>query len=131
MLLKLQRPVRNIRPARLRSCNNRPRIGVRVQLAGEGPVTSNPNDERYDEFPPHLQCVYLRISGFTFRPTLGHLVIAEAPNKEAYYGDSGGGVVFNHQIYGVISARDESSPFRKPIYSMVVCEYMKWIRNTF
>ncbi|XP_043971620.1 anionic trypsin-2-like [Gambusia affinis] len=46
MLLKLQRPVRNIRPARLRRCNNRPKIGARVQLAGEGPTTTNANNQQ-------------------------------------------------------------------------------------
>ncbi|XP_043969725.1 hyaluronan-binding protein 2-like [Gambusia affinis] len=130
MLLRLQRPVRNIRPVRLPRCNNRPKIGAVVQLAGEGPTSTNPNDERYDELPSHLQCVDLRINRFTVSPTRGYLIVTQAPDKEAYFGDSGGGVVLNNKIYGVISGGVRSDPFRKPIYSMIVCEYIDWIRNT-
>ncbi|XP_027868976.1 snake venom serine protease Dav-PA-like [Xiphophorus couchianus] len=46
MLLKLQRPVRNIPPALLPPCSNRLKDGDTVQLAGEGATTTGPSNER-------------------------------------------------------------------------------------
>ncbi|XP_027873804.1 anionic trypsin-2-like isoform X1 [Xiphophorus couchianus] len=132
MLLKLQRPVRNIHPVRLPRCNNRLRIGATVQLAGEGPTTIGPNNQRSLSAPllPHLQCVDMIVSGFFFVATRGHLFFAEALNKDMTLGDSGGGVVFNKKIYGVIAGSGEDYAFRNPVISMVVCEYMEWISKT-
>uniref|UniRef100_A0A3B5RDT2 Peptidase S1 domain-containing protein n=1 Tax=Xiphophorus maculatus TaxID=8083 RepID=A0A3B5RDT2_XIPMA len=84
MLLKLQRPVRNIRPALLPRCNNRITINIEV-----------------------MRVKSLGLSG-----------------------DSGGGVVFNKKIYGVIADSGKDHACQKPIISMVVCEYMEWISKT-
>uniref|UniRef100_A0A3B5QRU5 Peptidase S1 domain-containing protein n=1 Tax=Xiphophorus maculatus TaxID=8083 RepID=A0A3B5QRU5_XIPMA len=107
MLLKLQRPVRNIRPAQLPRCNNRLRIGATVQLAGEGPPTTSRNHQRCERNIEVLRIKSLFLSG-----------------------DSGGGVVFNKKIVGVISSRGKNYAFRNPVFSMDVCDYMEWIRNT-
>ncbi|XP_043971617.1 granzyme F-like [Gambusia affinis] len=132
MLLKLQRPVRNIRPVRLPRCNIRLRIGDTVQLAGDGPTTTNPNILRSlnTTIPPHLQCVDMRVSGFAYSLINGYQFIAEAPYTEVYRGDSGGGVVFKKKIYGVMSARGINYAFRNPVFSLVVCDYMQWILKT-
>ncbi|XP_023190287.1 anionic trypsin-2-like [Xiphophorus maculatus] len=132
MLLKLQRPVRNIRPALLPRCNNRITIGATVQLAGEGSTITSPNNLRSLDapIPPYLQCVNMKVSGFFFAATRGHLFMAEAENKDTCLGDSGGGVVFNKKIYGVIADSGKDHACQKPIISMVVCEYMEWISKT-
>ncbi|XP_027873803.1 protein C activator-like isoform X2 [Xiphophorus couchianus] len=132
MLLKLQRPVRNIHPVQLPRCNNRLRIGATVQLAGEGLTTTSPNNQRSLDapIPPYLQCVNMKVSGFFFAATRGHLFMAEALNKDTCLGDSGGGVVFNKKIYGVIADSGKDHACQKPIISMVVCEYMQWISKT-
>ncbi|XP_027873797.1 anionic trypsin-1-like isoform X2 [Xiphophorus couchianus] len=125
MLLKLQRPVRNIRPVRLPS-------GATVQLAGEGSTTTSPNNSRSlsASLPPHLQCVDMKVTGFFFTITSGHEFFAEAQNTDVYFGDSGGGVVFNKKIVGVISGRGKNFVFRNPVFNMDVCDYLEWIRNT-
>uniref|UniRef100_A0A3B5PSE3 Anionic trypsin-2-like n=1 Tax=Xiphophorus maculatus TaxID=8083 RepID=A0A3B5PSE3_XIPMA len=124
MLLKLQRPVRNIRPALLPTCNNRLTFGITL----------------------HLQCVDMKVTGFFYSIKSGHEFLAEAQNKDANFvslflqyfptnkgklsGDSGGGVVFNKKIVGVISSRGKNYAFRNPVFSMDVCDYLEWIRNT-
>ncbi|XP_023189022.1 snake venom serine protease BITS01A-like [Xiphophorus maculatus] len=132
MLLKLQRPVRNIHPVRLPRCNNRITIGATVQLAGEGSTITGPNNLRLQSapLPPHLQCVDMKVSGFVFKKTYGHVFFAEALNKDVNLGDSGGGVVFNKKIYGVIAGSGKDYAFQNPVISMVVCEYMEWISKT-
>ncbi|XP_027873805.1 mast cell tryptase-like isoform X2 [Xiphophorus couchianus] len=109
-----------------------PGCGATVQLAGEGPTTIGPNNQRSLSAPllPHLQCVDMIVSGFFFVATRGHLFFAEALNKDMTLGDSGGGVVFNKKIYGVIAGSGEDYAFRNPVISMVVCEYMEWISKT-
>uniref|UniRef100_A0A3B5QNF8 Peptidase S1 domain-containing protein n=1 Tax=Xiphophorus maculatus TaxID=8083 RepID=A0A3B5QNF8_XIPMA len=84
MLLKLQRPVRNIHPVRLPRCNNRITINIEVV---------------------RIKSLFLS-------------------------GDSGGGVVFNKKIYGVIAGSGKDYAFQNPVISMVVCEYMEWISKT-
>ncbi|XP_027873793.1 anionic trypsin-2-like isoform X2 [Xiphophorus couchianus] len=132
MLLKLQRPVRNIHPVRLPRCNNRITIGATVQLAGAGSTITGPNNLRLESapLPPHLQCVDMKVSGFVFKKTSGHVFFAEALNKDMTLGDSGGGVVFNKKIYGVIAGSGKDYAFQNPVISMVVCEYMEWISKT-
>ncbi|XP_027873795.1 anionic trypsin-1-like [Xiphophorus couchianus] len=133
MLLKLQRPVRNIHPVRLPRCNNRLMFGATVQVAGEGPPTTSPNNQRSlraSGITPHLQCVDLKVTGFFYSIKSGHEFFAEAQNKDANFGDSGGGVVFNKKIVGVISSRGKNFVFRNPVFNMDVCDYLEWIRNT-
>ncbi|XP_016523045.1 mast cell protease 2-like [Poecilia formosa] len=46
MLLKLQTPVTDVRPAQLPDCRRELRRGDTVNLAGEGEMTTGPNNER-------------------------------------------------------------------------------------
>uniref|UniRef100_A0A3B5MJX5 Peptidase S1 domain-containing protein n=1 Tax=Xiphophorus couchianus TaxID=32473 RepID=A0A3B5MJX5_9TELE len=107
MLLKLQRPVRNIHPVRLPRCNNRITIGATVQLAGAGSTITGPNNLRCE-----INIEVVRIKSLFLS------------------GDSGGGVVFNKKIYGVIAGSGKDYAFQNPVISMVVCEYMEWISKT-
>uniref|UniRef100_A0A3B5MPM5 Peptidase S1 domain-containing protein n=1 Tax=Xiphophorus couchianus TaxID=32473 RepID=A0A3B5MPM5_9TELE len=107
MLLKLQRPVRNIHPVRLPRCNNRLRIGATVQLAGEGLTTTSPNNSLCERNIEVMRVKSLFLSG-----------------------DSGGGVSFKKKIYGVISEMGEDFACQTPALIMDVCEYMVWINKT-
>ncbi|XP_027873799.1 trypsin-3-like isoform X2 [Xiphophorus couchianus] len=109
-----------------------PGCGATVQLAGEGLTTTSPNNSLSfgASLPPHLQCVDMKVTGFFFTITSGHEFFAEAQNTDAYFGDSGGGVVFNKKIVGVISSRGKNVAFRNPVFNMDVCDYLEWIRNT-
>ncbi|XP_027872422.1 anionic trypsin-2-like [Xiphophorus couchianus] len=132
MLLKLQRPVRNIHPVQLPRCNNRLRIGATVQLAGEGLTTTSPNNSLLPSapLPPHLQCVDMRVVAVFAMPTREHVFFVEALNKDSGLGDSGGGVSFKKKIYGVISEMGEDFACQTPALIMDVCEYMVWINKT-
>ncbi|XP_054912343.1 anionic trypsin-2-like [Poeciliopsis prolifica] len=137
MLLKLQRPVRNIHPARLPRCNNRLKIGATVQLAGEGGMTTGPSNRRLlsASVPPHLQCVDMKVIALYFMPPHGHVFFIEAPNKDSCLVSlslqvTGGGVIYTTKIYGVISEIGEDHACRTPALIVDVCEYMLWIRKT-
>ncbi|XP_032408577.1 trypsin II-P29-like [Xiphophorus hellerii] len=133
MLLKLQRPVTDIPPARLPRCQNRPKIGDTVQLAGEGGTTTGPNYERNpnNRIPKHLQCVNMSVVLDThFRPTCGKTFLTDAQNKDICLGDSGSAVVFNGMIYGVIVECGTSFACLIPSTIIDVCEYMDWIKQT-
>ncbi|XP_054916893.1 snake venom serine protease Dav-PA-like [Poeciliopsis prolifica] len=132
MLLKLQTPVRNIPPALLPRCSNRLKNGDAVQLAGEGATIIGPNNERlpYDAVSSHLQCVDMNVAAVSyFDSTRGFIFRAASPNKDACAGDSGGGVIFNKQLYGVISAGGINA-CQRAAFIMDVCEYMEWISKS-
>ncbi|XP_032416880.1 trypsin-like [Xiphophorus hellerii] len=133
MLLKLETPVTDVPLARLPDCNNRLKVDDVVQLAGEGATTTGPNNERLrnPSIPTHLQCVDMeavRVS--QVHQAHGHVFYAEAPNKDVCYGDSGGAVVYNDMIYGVISFGGPDYACQKPAIIMDVCEYLWWIKQT-
>uniref|UniRef100_A0A3B5MB05 Peptidase S1 domain-containing protein n=1 Tax=Xiphophorus couchianus TaxID=32473 RepID=A0A3B5MB05_9TELE len=118
MLLKLQRPVRNIRPVRLPRCNNRITIsGVLDQRHVDTPVSV---DEILHGF---IFCSFIVPPNYSFSTLSSFLTFI-------LIGDSGGGVVFNKKIVGVISSRGKNFVFRNPIFNMDVCDYLEWIRNT-
>ncbi|XP_008402973.1 protein C activator [Poecilia reticulata] len=133
MLLKLQRPVRNVPIAQLPNCNNPLKIGDDVQLAGEGSTTTGPNNQRLPEIPSapqHLQCIDMKVVQVSqFKPTCGRVFYTAAPNRDTCYGDSGGGVMFNNMIYGV-TVEMGPNVCQKPVTNMDVCEYMDWIKKT-
>ncbi|XP_032433040.1 cationic trypsin-3-like [Xiphophorus hellerii] len=133
MLLKLQTPVTDVPPAQLPRCNNRLKKDDVVQLAGEGATTTGPNNQRLTKLPPvpsHLQCVDMKVDAVSrFMPRHGHIFLTSAPNKDACIGDSGGAVVYNNMIYGVICLGG-SAPCQKPTVIIDVCQYMDWIKQT-
>ncbi|MEQ2301373.1 hypothetical protein AMECASPLE_035160 [Ameca splendens] len=129
-LIRLQTPT-NIRPVPMPRCQNRLRVGDRVQLAGHAPTRTGPNFERLPlPMVTNLQCVDMNVVGFQTSPTFGHLVRVRAAGRDACHGDSGGGVVHNNMIYGVISATGNGSHACQSIVAVMdVCEYMPWINQ--
>ncbi|XP_043974224.1 trypsin-like isoform X2 [Gambusia affinis] len=133
MLLKLERRVDNFPLAPLPDCSNRPKIGDTVQLAGEGTMTTGPNNRRlsYAAAATYLQCVDMKVvQASHFLPTYGHVFAASAPNKDACNGDYGSAVVFNGKIYGVMSPGVPDYACQRPAYIVDVCEYIGWIKDT-
>uniref|UniRef100_A0A3B5QII2 Peptidase S1 domain-containing protein n=1 Tax=Xiphophorus maculatus TaxID=8083 RepID=A0A3B5QII2_XIPMA len=112
MLLKLQRPVRNIHPVRLPRCNNR--------------VTITP--ESGNQVTSRTRTCLAQVCWTRDMWTL--LCLWMKSFMDLFSGDSGGGVVFNKKIYGVIAGSGKDYAFRNPVISMVVCEYMEWISKT-
>ncbi|XP_043958048.1 anionic trypsin-1-like [Gambusia affinis] len=132
MLLKLQKPVTDVPPARLPNCANRLKVGDTVQLAGEGQMRTGPNNRRltYSPISLRLQCVDMKVVAVSqLMQTLGHTFHTAAPNKDVCHGDSGAAVVFNDMIYGLISGCGRDA-FQIPAIHTDVCEYMDWIVKT-
>ncbi|XP_032416885.1 trypsin-like [Xiphophorus hellerii] len=133
ILLKLQTPVTDVPLARLPDCRRRLKAGDVVQLAGEAATTTGHNNERLRNpaIPTHLQCVDMEVVRVSqVHQAHGHVFYAEAPNKDVCYGDSGGAVVYNDMIYGVISFGGPDYACQKPAINMDVCEYLWWIKQT-
>ncbi|XP_026027507.1 snake venom serine protease homolog [Astatotilapia calliptera] len=87
MLLELSEPLTGIQPVALPDCNNPPKKGDVVQVAGLGGYRVN-------------------ATGHTHVPYNNRLCLKE-PNVDTRKGDSGGGVIYNNMIYGVISGSGE------------------------
>ncbi|XP_032430652.1 trypsin-like, partial [Xiphophorus hellerii] len=132
MLMKLPTPVTDVPLAQLPNCNNRLKIDDTVQLGGEGPTRTGPNNRRLTNspMPPRLQCVDMKVVAVSqFSQKRGHIFSTAAPNKDTCRGDSGAAVVFNDMIYGV-NAGCGKFALQKPGGIMDVCEYMDWIKQT-
>ncbi|XP_027885939.1 cationic trypsin-3-like [Xiphophorus couchianus] len=132
MLMKLPTPVTDVPPAQLPNCNNRLKIDDTVQLAGEGPTRTGPNNRRLTNspMPPRLQCVDMKVVAVSqFSQKRGHIFSTAAPDKDTCRGDSGAAVVFNDMIYGVKAASGTDFAFWTPVANMDVCEYVDWIKE--
>ncbi|XP_023186264.1 trypsin-like [Xiphophorus maculatus] len=133
MLLKLQKRVTNVPLAQLPDCSYRLKIGDIVQLAGEGAMTTGPNNRRLTdgEIPAHLQCVDMNVVQISqVQPKYGHVFSIAAPNKDSCRGESGGAAVYNNMIYGVIVETGPIHACQRPVYINDVCEYIGWIKTT-
>ncbi|KAK5619900.1 hypothetical protein CRENBAI_005434 [Crenichthys baileyi] len=131
-LVRLQTPT-TIRPVQLPNCQNRLRVGDTVQLAGHAATRTGRNFERIQmPMAIDLQCVDMNVVAFQTIPTRGHVVRVSATGRDICYGDSGGGVVRNNMIYGVISATGNGThACQSAVIVMDVCEYMPWINQIF
>ncbi|XP_035984446.1 snake venom serine protease KN13 [Fundulus heteroclitus] len=131
VMVRLQTPT-TIPPVQLPNCGNRLRIGDTVQLAGNAATGRGPNYERIRMArPAHLQCVNMNVDAINVNhPTHGHVFTVQAPGTDICFGDSGGGVVRNNMIYGVISAMGNGThACQAQAYMMDVCEYLPWINQ--
>uniref|UniRef100_A0A3P8NZU6 Peptidase S1 domain-containing protein n=1 Tax=Astatotilapia calliptera TaxID=8154 RepID=A0A3P8NZU6_ASTCA len=87
--------------------------------------------------PPHLQCADMHV--VDCEPTRNspcysdvpydNRLCLEEPNVDIREGDSGGGVIYNNTIYGVIKGGGVRVCTR-PAVTVNVCSYMKWINQT-
>ncbi|XP_014857439.1 PREDICTED: venom plasminogen activator-like [Poecilia mexicana] len=133
MLLKLRRPVTDVPPALLPSCEDRLQIGQTVQLIGEGATATGPCNKRLTsaDIATQLQCVNMKVADVSqFDQKCGHIFLTEAKDKDVCHGDSGSAVVFDGRIYGVIVECAENYPCQMPAKIMDVCEYKAWIKET-
>ncbi|XP_023188135.1 trypsin I-P1-like [Xiphophorus maculatus] len=131
ILLKLQTPVTDVPVARLPDCSYRLKADDVVQLAGDGATTAGPNNERLSPnapIPAHLQCVNMQVFRISvIMPPYGYIFLASAPSKDICRGDTGGAVVYNDMIYGVISFAGIKA-CQKPTAILDVCGYLQWIK---
>ncbi|XP_049426922.1 anionic trypsin-2-like isoform X13 [Epinephelus fuscoguttatus] len=141
MLLKLPERT-DIKPVPLPDCNNRPKIGDTVQIAGHGATTTGPNNERLIVESATLLCLNTEVVDCQ---GLRECVKKRDPQSSRRYqhwfscyrqgvesnrGDSGGGVVYNGMIYGVISFGVKLAPACVDTDGyMDVCAYKDWIES--
>ncbi|KAL3996901.1 bis(5'-adenosyl)-triphosphatase [Sarotherodon galilaeus] len=137
MLLELSEPLTGIQPVALPDCNNPPKIGDVVQVAGLGGYMVNATGHTLDDEPFNLQCANMHVADCAptahytdcgaYVPYNNRLCLEE-PNIDIREGDSGGGVIYNNMIYGVISyilVRVCTGP----AVTVNVCPYMNWINQ--
>ncbi|XP_005755470.1 granzyme F-like [Pundamilia nyererei] len=123
----------------LPNCANPPKIGHVVQVAGLGGYMVNATGHTLDDEPPDLLCGNMhvvkcpppkKISCYSNKiklPYSNRLCVQE-PNIDTREGDSGGGVIYNNMIYGVISSGQDRA-CTGPAVTVNVCSYMTWINQ--
>ncbi|XP_039662763.1 cationic trypsin-like [Perca fluviatilis] len=126
MLLKLPEPP-NITPVQLPDCENVPKIGDTVQMAGHSYT-----DEIQLKRSTTLQCVDTTVVNCVAGFSLAHqdVFCGKRARVDACPGDSGSGVVYNGRIYGVISSGACTNQGTQ-VEFMDVCnkDYMDWINR--
>uniref|UniRef100_A0A3Q2PQT1 Peptidase S1 domain-containing protein n=1 Tax=Fundulus heteroclitus TaxID=8078 RepID=A0A3Q2PQT1_FUNHE len=132
VMVRLQTPT-TIRPVQLPNCRNRLRIGDTVQLAGNAATGTGPNFQRSKKNVLLLINVFTSIRGWQlslFHYKTKHVNMKSEEDLCFPQGDSGGGVVRNNMIYGVISATGNGThACQAQAYMMDVCEYLPWINQ--
>ncbi|XP_029948811.1 kallikrein-6-like [Salarias fasciatus] len=137
MLLKLPKPSK-IQPVDLPDCQNQPTLGAFVRVAGYGAQLKGLNSQ-ISEYGS-LQCADFEVVDCTRVRKLQifgdpstlyqHWFCVQSPRKYLCKGDSGGGMVYQDKIYGIVSfSGDAVFPCLEPVGAMDVCKYMNWINN--
>ncbi|KAI3352546.1 hypothetical protein L3Q82_005490 [Scortum barcoo] len=137
MLLKLPKPLSkinpaltNIQPVSLPDCGRKPRTGDIVQIAGHAATNQHIAGPGFTGLVRvyaesyTLQCANIPVVGCPrgFMSAYEHTFCGHAGtgDADACHGDSGGGVVYNGKIYGVIS-RGGHNVCVRPVGFMDVC----------
>ncbi|XP_047433375.1 beta-fibrinogenase brevinase-like [Mugil cephalus] len=116
-------------------------MGHEVQIAGHASTRTGNNKERITGESRTLQCVNVNTVDCTRLRELKkdtprnyqHWFCGQADGKDSSRGDSGGGVVYNGQIYGVISfTGDPVYATKEAIGFIDLCHpgYLQWIETT-
>ncbi|XP_041642181.1 putative trypsin-6 [Cheilinus undulatus] len=150
MLLKLATPaqIQHINLPTAHECSNRNNVVKVVQIAGYGQKTMGPNKERQPGFTSELQCADTQVTDCSdFRSCLHicnpwlhythgsqHWFCGQCPAGQVDIspGDSGGAVVHNKKIYGVISFSGSTThACVSPAGFMDIChpDYFTWING--
>ncbi|XP_008304344.1 anionic trypsin-2-like, partial [Stegastes partitus] len=120
--------------------------GQTVQIAGHAATAGGPNGERIAGESATLQCADVEVvtckdlndyflatfPNFHNKMAYQHWFCGQRAGVDTCKGDSGGGVVYDNKIYGVISAGDADYVCRSASAFMDVCNqnYLKWIKDT-
>ncbi|XP_047433400.1 blarina toxin-like [Mugil cephalus] len=110
MLLKLPRRRILIKTIKLGDCTTKPQLGASVQIAGHATTNVNSKNEFVPQRVDDLQCADIKVVactglGYTMwrtQSTADHWFCGEDTKVHAAPGDSGGGVVFDGRLYGLI-----------------------------
>ncbi|XP_060887191.1 trypsin I-P1-like [Labrus mixtus] len=145
MLLKLPQPtnIPYIALPNKQECRTRHNLQT-VRVAGYGPTTVFPNGTKGNDRPRALHCgnmsvvncpnfancVFVQTSPDPYIRSLtyAHIFCGQSNTVDTAKGDSGGGVVNNCKIYGVIS-NGVNRACASPAGFMDVCEYKSWIKR--
>ncbi|XP_030295292.1 anionic trypsin-2-like isoform X2 [Sparus aurata] len=137
MLLKLPAPANGVHQIALPDCVRHPLPrNVMVQIAGHGSTTAGPGGTRTPGMVQHLKCANIRaVDCPRFNQNLYQRKFCGATTDRnnpvgGCLGDSGGGVVYNNRIYGVISGVHPTHVCTGPDNYEGVCGSMQWIENT-
>ncbi|CAI5686358.1 unnamed protein product [Oreochromis niloticus] len=135
MLLEIP-PQTGRKTVALPDCAKPPKEGDVVQVAGLGGYMVDATGHTLPDQPPHLQCANMHV--VDCEPTRNsachsdvpydNRLCLEEPNVDARHGDSGGGVIYNNMIYGVISGGGKRV-CTEPVVTVNVCPYMNWINQ--
>uniref|UniRef100_A0A4W5LCF0 Peptidase S1 domain-containing protein n=1 Tax=Hucho hucho TaxID=62062 RepID=A0A4W5LCF0_9TELE len=114
------------------SKTSKPKIDEVVQIAGYAATAADPKNMKVIGQSATLQCADQKV--ITCVPTNvfsgQHTFCAQEHGVDTCSGDSGGGVVYKDQLYGVFVADNNKKACSATSYSMDVCEYKKWISVT-
>ncbi|XP_035769279.1 anionic trypsin-2-like [Neolamprologus brichardi] len=107
-----------------------------VQVAGFGNYQVDKNNNDIPGQPPHLKCANMHVvdceptrkSKCNSNVPYNNRLCLKEPNVDTRGGDSGGGVIYNNMIYGVIKGGGVHACTR-PAVTVNVCPYMNWINQ--
>ncbi|XP_035856799.1 kallikrein-8-like isoform X3 [Sander lucioperca] len=123
MLLELPNATR-ITPVPLPDCQNQHTVplGATVQIAGYGPKAQDggPSDT--------LQCANNKVVSCSDQNDQFRFC-GQSSGVSTCSGDSGGGVVYNGRIYGVVRGLDRTNICMEKSAFVNVCSYRKWIKK--
>ncbi|XP_051801713.1 trypsin-4-like isoform X1 [Acanthochromis polyacanthus] len=144
-LMLLQLPGNSgIQPVPLPRCGTQPRISETVEIQGHAAIVAGRNNQRIPAEVPDLHCADIPVVDCTnFRRGLQRSApnfyqnhgyqdwfCGQSPTVDICAGDSGGGVVYQGKIYGVISfTGNGGTACAAPAAFMNLCnpEYNAWI----
>ncbi|KAG7222504.1 hypothetical protein INR49_004577 [Caranx melampygus] len=119
----------------------KPGEGHTFQVAGLGINAIDANHKFLPQYPDRLQCIN-DVPVVPCGPAedliqahcpvipLTNAFCAHDPPRQTAPGDSGGGVLFNRKIYGIVAGGNETQAFVQPFYFVRVCSYRDWIERT-
>ncbi|XP_042172799.1 trypsin-3-like [Oncorhynchus tshawytscha] len=110
---------------------SKPSMGEVVQIAGYAATAADHFLRKVSDKSSTLQCADQNVKRYSDASCLReHTFCAQKSGVDTCSGDSGGGVVYKDQLYGVIVSDDNNYACSATSYFMDVCEYKKWIWDT-
>ncbi|KAL3066273.1 hypothetical protein OYC64_016261 [Pagothenia borchgrevinki] len=133
-LLRLREAVTDDAIVHLPDCSKSP--PQIFEITGHGATKVDTLGKRGTDKPQKLRCANTQfadcdhtIENPSYYSTYNTLICFKDDGVDITDGDSGGGLVFENTIYGVISFLTGDKPFLDPSGAIKVCEYIDWIRD--